>query len=1207
MTPGRRGPALPQRVVGIGASAGGLDALKQLFARLPADTGLAFVVLQHLPPSQVGKLAQILARVTAMPVVDVETGQRVAADHVYVVPPRIAAGLFRGALVLRTPKGGARPHLPIDGLLGSLASVLGERAIGVVLSGTASDGTGGLRAIRAASGLTFAQDPATAQFDEMPRSAIAAGVADEVRAPGQIADELATIARRIVPQTPRGTTHGLDAVLQVLRDASGIDFTSYKRTTIERRLARRLAKHRLASLDDYLRYLTAHPAEASEVYEDLLIHVTEFFRDQPALDELVARVLPEINRDKPADAPIRVWVPGCATGEEVYTLAILLLEQLGEQRVIQLFGTDLSARSIETARAGRYPAAIAARVSPERLARFFRVDGTGFQIKRSVRERCVFVRHDLVSDPPFSKLDLVSCRNVLIYLGPPLQKRAIGVFHYALNQPGYLVLGRAEAVSGFDALFGRIESDAPIFARKPAANRAGLIFPLPGLARPSALASERPRSALDLQRDIDHLLLARYGPACVLVDHNLDVLQFRGRTGPYLEPAPGQPQLNVLRMAREGLASDLRLAIQRAQRTDAPVHQGNIAITEDNRTRSIDLEVLPLRGATETQRNFLIVFTESAPAASSKPARRGKPPNERSETVRLRQELAATREYLHSVVVQHLATSEELGVTNEELQSTNEELQSSNEELQTAKEELQSTNEELETVNEELQRGNQELRQVNDDLTNVLASVELAIIIVDAERRIRRFTPKARAVMRLIPGDLGRPIADLQPSLAIIELDRAIASVIASRDTHEAEVVHDDGTCYRMQIRPYCTTDQEIDGAVIAFVDITSLRHSLEATRSARDYATAIVDAVPSPLIVLDDQLVVRSANRAFHDLVPGALVGRPFFAVADWHGAALRKELERVVAGGAPFETLRLEHRAPGGGSRFLLAGARIISRSAGGALLLLGMSDVTAQHRCRARARGVRQRGVARAPHAAERDPAVGPGRARSRSRGSAACPRPRHDRAERACRGAPGRRPARAGAVALARDRSADQRSDRSVRRGAGGARRQPARRARQADRDRLHARGRHEDPGRPAPDAPDRRQPDLERDQVHAARRPGLDHGRARGPRDGAPRARLGRRHPGRAPGAPVRAVLPGRSVAHPHPARPRHRPRAGPSARRAPGRHGRGRRRRRGAGRHVHRADPGAPTRQLSPPCTAATRIISAIDRADSLWATRRRW
>ncbi len=940
----RRVQALPQRVVGVGASAGGLDALTHLITALPVDTGLAVVVLQHLPPSQIGQLTSLLSRSTTLPVIDAKPGHRIVPNTILVVPPHTAAELYRGALVLRTAKPGKRPHLPIDGLFGSLARVLGERSVGVVLSGTGADGTEGLRAIGAAGGTTFAQDPATAQFDAMPRNAIAAGVAELVLSPGAIGAEIGALAKRgprpVLPS--KSAAPGIEQILDQLREASGIDFTSYKRTTIERRLARRLAKLQLSNLVEYSAYLTAHPGEASAVYEDLLIHVTEFFRDREVLEKLVAKVLPELVRDRPAHLPIRVWVPGCSTGEEVYSLAILLLEHLGD-RPLQLFGSDLSEKAIDAARLGRYPLAIANVVGASRLERFFHREDGVYRINRDVRERCVFVRHDLVTDPPFSKLDLVSCRNVLIYLGPSLQKRVIPLFHYALNQPGYLMLGRAEAISGFDSLFSALDAESRIFARKPAA-RPSLTFPIAGqLGRqPWRRPPQSTPSTLDVQRDVDHVLLARYAPACVVVDEHLDVVQFRGRTGAYLEQPSGQPQLNLLRLARDGLAAELPIAIQRAQRSGAPVRRENIIVRDRNQDRRVHLEVVPLRATSDAQ-HLLVVFEDAPPPVrASGRAVRSKP--EPAGITRVRQELAATKEYLHSVVTQHLATTEDLGIANEELQSTNEELQSSVEELQTAKEELQSTNEELETVNEELQLGNQLLREANDDLVNVIASVDIGIIIVDPERRVRRFTPRARAVMKLIPGDVGRPIGDLRPSVVVPGLDAAIQAVIETLVVHESEVRHDDGTWYRLQIRPYLTAEQRISGAVIAFVDITALR-------AAREYPTAIVETVPTPLVVVDERLRVRSANAAFHaafSTTEPALLGKVLLEHGDWRSPILRARLDALVTRGETLDNVEVDHR-DGPTERVLRVGARPMPSPDSADLFLIAIVDVTEGTRLR------------------------------------------------------------------------------------------------------------------------------------------------------------------------------------------------------------------------------------------------------------------
>ncbi len=939
MPKGGRADALPLRVVGIGASAGGLEALRLLLAKLPVDSGLAFVVLQHLPPSQIGQLAKLLATSTTMPVFDVKTGQRLVANTVFVVPPQTSAAMTRGALSLRTAKSGSRPRLPIDELFGSLAKVLGDRAIGVVLSGTAHDGTEGLRAIRAAGGLTLVQDPSTAQFDQMPRSAIAASVVDVVLSPAAIGEQVADLSK-VPPNTP-----GLVTVLEQLREASGIDFTSYKRTTIERRLARRLAKHNLATLEEYSAFLAAHPEEVNTVYEDLLIHVTEFFRDAPILDKLV-RIFADAVRDRPTDVPLRVWVPGCSTGEEVYSLAILLIEKLGDRRPLQLFGTDLSEKAVDAARVGRYPDSIASKMSPERLERFFRREDGGYRIKPDVRERCVFARHDLVTDPPFSKLDLVSCRNLLIYLGAPLQKRVIPIVHYALNQDGFLLLGRAETIGDFDMLFTIVDSEARIYARKPGV-RATLTFPTAGqLGRLPWQQTALLRSPLDVQRDVDHVLLARYAPPCVLVDENFDILQFRGHTGAYLEPPPGQPQLNLLRMAREGLAAELPLALQRARRTDETVRKEGVVVREHGREHRLDLEVIPVRGPTEGKRHFLVVFEPLAERAAAPRTAKGKvAPANRTEIQRLRHELAATKEYLHSVVTQHLATSEELGVSNEELQSTNEELQSSNEEIQTAKEELQSSNEELETVNEELQHGNQQLREAADDLVNVLASIEIAMIIVDTERRVRRFTPRARTVLNLIAGDLGRPIADLQPNITLTGLDATIAAVIDTLVVHEAEVLDLGGaTCYRMQIRPYLTVDRKISGAVLSFVDITVLR-------AARNLRTAIVETVPTPIVVLDERLRIQSSNRAFgvtFQTTEAQVIGHKLLDLGDWNNTDLGKRLDEVVRGGTGFDDIDTGFHGDAG-IRVLRVSAHSIPQTDGPAMVLVGILDITEREAAR------------------------------------------------------------------------------------------------------------------------------------------------------------------------------------------------------------------------------------------------------------------
>ena len=671
--------ARPVRVVGIGASAGGLEAMQRLLAETPLDSGMAFVVLQHLAPSQIGLLCRTLESFTLMRVQDITSGTRIVANHVYVSPPNVAVSLLRGALVLKPAKDGGRVPRPIDGLFGALATVLGARSVGIVLSGTGNDGTEGLRSIRAAGGITFAQDPTTAQFDEMPRSAIVAGVVTTVLPPGQIGHALGRL--RHDPEVPVATStrSGFEQIIDHLRDATGVDFSNYKRATLERRISRRVADHKLGSLETYAQFLAAHPGEAATLYEDLLIHVTEFFRDRAMLDQLTTRVFPEILRSLPAGEPIRIWIPGCSTGQEPYSITMLMtefLEASGARRSFQIFGTDVSEQALEVARAGQYPEEIAAEVGEARLARFFtRVDG-GWRLNKQIRERCIFARHDLTSDPPFSKIDLISCRNVLIYLGTSLQQGVIPMFHYALNQPGFLLIGRAESVAGFDALFSALGPGLPIYSRHATAGRLAMPFSSGryGRALSDRKPGDRSRSVADVQRDVDHVLLARYAPACVLIDGDGEIVQYRGRTGPFLEPTPGQPHHNLVKLVRPGLGPEVRAALQRARREDTAVRREHILVRDEGRARRVNIEVIPLPGVAAQDRHCIVVFEEATADEPPSSAARSKgrvraTAAERNELVQLRQELTATKEYLSATLAQHTTTNEELGVANEELQS----------------------------------------------------------------------------------------------------------------------------------------------------------------------------------------------------------------------------------------------------------------------------------------------------------------------------------------------------------------------------------------------------------------------------------------------------------------------------------------------------------------------------------------------------------
>jgi two-component system CheB/CheR fusion protein len=766
----------PFPIVGIGASAGGLEAFRQLLGALPADTGMAYVLVQHLDPRHESILAELLSQTTKMPVSEVKGDVRVEPNRVYVIPPSQDIGIVDGILKLVPRSEGGRPHMPIDYFLRTLAEVQGSQGIGVVLSGTATDGTLGLKAIKAEGGIAFAQDPSSAQFDGMPRSAIAAGCVDFILPSEGIAQELTRLGRHpyMAAGEPRALSRGapaaateeeekasLSKIFALLRKGSGADFSAYKKTTLRRRIARRMLVNRIETLEAYVRHLEGDASEIHALYQDCLITVTSFFRDPEVFEALSEQIFPVLLKDRPSGAPIRVWVPGCATGEEAYSIGVCLLERaaaLASDASFQIFGTDLSESALDKARSGLYLENIAQDVSAERLRRFFtKVDGR-YRISKDIREMCVFARHDLAEAPPFSRMDLISCRNVLIYMEPRLQERVFATFHYALNPGGFLVLGTSESVGAASAFLAPLDEQHRIYWRKKTATPPHLRFAAraSGAERPATLAPLTPRAAVPpgMPTEADQVLLSRYAPASVVVDDGLDILEFRGDTHPFLEHGRGQASLNLFRMAGKGLLLELRQAIQEARRKNAPSRKEGLRIRYRGQLRHLNLEVLPLKGAAE--RCLLVIF-ETLPAPRRRPERaapskgRAVPAGNR-ESARLRQELAQAAQSLKTVMEEHDAALEELQSSNEEAVSSNEELQSVNEELQTAKEEVQSANQELATLNRELQERNVQLGQANDalkrsgaqiqralDLANAIVStVRGPLLIMDSELRVEK-------------------------------------------------------------------------------------------------------------------------------------------------------------------------------------------------------------------------------------------------------------------------------------------------------------------------------------------------------------------------------------------------------------------------------------------------------------------------------------
>jgi two-component system CheB/CheR fusion protein len=967
MTGGRAPPVAAFPVVGIGASAGGLDAMVSLLAALPDDTGMAYVFVQHLDPTQPSRLAEALSRATAMPVVEASDGLRLVPDRVVVGAPGADIALVGGVLRSTAPPSRRQPLQGVDHFLRSLAEAAGARAIGVVLSGSGSDGTEGLRAIRAAGGITFAQDVASARFPSMPGSAMAAGVVDHCLPVDGIAGELLRLARHPYFGAPTaGGAAGAErrvagdepfqAILTLVRSTTGVDLGGYKATTVRRRLARRLALRGVADLAGYLAVLERDPAEVHALFDDMLIHVTSFFRDRELYDA-VAQLVPTLVKNKETTA-LRVWVPGCSTGEEVYSMAITLLDALARVRrtvSLQIFGSDVSERAIAVARTAVYPDAQVAHLDRELLARHFvRVDG-GYRVGSPARDVCVFVRHDVTRDPPFSKMDVISCRNLLIYFAAPLQRKVLAIAHYALVRNGILILGRTESI-GSSKLFVAAGAGSPLFRRTqvaagiplPAVGASGGTAPLPLL--PPPLVPPEPR----VQRQVDALLLRRYGPAGVVVDAHGDILDFRGRTGRYLEQPPGSPATNLFRLARDGLALELRGAFDRARSQRVVVRREGLQVGTGATVQRFHLEVVPLPATGDDEPRFLVVF-EDAPASPTPRASGRRTTRAGPDRAELESQLEATRVYMQSLVeeleraaVERTAVNDELVTTNEELQSTNEELQSTNEELQSTNEELESAKEEMATVNDDLHAANRQLGEVNADLVNVLASLDLPMLLLSRDGRIRRFTPQAQLLLSLLPGDVGRPLADLFASARLPGLEHAIREVLDSDRPYDVEVVDVGNRWHRLQARPYRTADGLLDGVVLSLVDIDTLRHAVSAAERAGAYAEAIVDAMPVSVLTVGRGMKVEAGNAAFYATfrtTAEQTVGSGFFAMDDasWFAPGLEAALVEVARTGHPGRVITVDRVFPRIGHRVIEVHASPIEAPSGGTALLLVLDDAT------------------------------------------------------------------------------------------------------------------------------------------------------------------------------------------------------------------------------------------------------------------------
>ena len=837
-------------IVAIGASAGGLEAFSNLLRALPPDPGFALVFIPHLDPTHESAMVELLARTTRMPVFQASEGKRVAENAVYVLPPNCDMTLDDGVLHLVKRKAERGHHMPVDIFFRSLAADQASNAIGVILSGTANDGTWGLAAIKDSGGVTFAQEPDSAKYDGMPNSAIAAGVADYVLTPDRIAQELVRVQKHsIEPELGAdtldrdGNERSMKDIFRLLKRFSNVDFVNYKTATIRRRIQRRMNINRTSDLREYVNLLNRNPQEVEALYRDVLINVTSFFRNPEIFESLREVVYPKLLADRSLAEPVRVWVPGCSTGEETYSHAISMVEMLSDLRIqvpIQIFGTDLSDNAIQRARTGIYKQNIAAEVSEVRLRRFFHKVPGGYQISKSIRDMCVFARQNVFSDPPFSRMDLISCRNVLIYLGAVLQKKVIPIFHYALKPAGYLLVGSTEGLLGSGAeIFDLVDRKSKIYQKKAVSSPVtfGLSVGTQEIVegrqeRPhrASKEDEQAKPPADVQREADRLLLSKYVPSAVVVNDGLEILQSRGRTSRYLELPTGRASLNLLKMARPGLLYELRTLIEKSRKNGLPTVKDGVAFEDGNVTITVKLEVIPFRTPARDQRHFLVLFEErepQKPSSEPKPASgqySGQIADSRDlQIAQLKQELSSTKEYLQSIIESQEATNEELQSANEEIQSGNEELQSTNEELQTSKEELESANEELNTVNEEIQHRNQQLAQLSSDLINLLNSATIPMVMLGENLHIRRFTPEAERVFGFSSHDVGKALSRLALNLDLPQLEKWMLDVMRDMAMRNEQVKARDGKIYKLRITPYRTLENKIDGVVMALLDISDI------------------------------------------------------------------------------------------------------------------------------------------------------------------------------------------------------------------------------------------------------------------------------------------------------------------------------------------------------------------------------------------------
>lgn len=957
----------PKYIVGMGGSAGGLDAFEDFFRNMPVNTGMAFVLVSHLDPTHKGVMPELIQRSTAMNVKQAKDGMKVQPNHVYVIPPNKDMSITHGVLQLLEPSMPRGLRMPIDYFFRHLAEDQREKSVGIILSGMGTDGTLGLKAIKEDLGMAMVQDVGSAKYSGMPESAINTGLVDFIAPASELPTKLLGYADHFMisekdrsPKEKR-VTGVMQKIFALLQERTGNDFSLYKKNTVRRRIERRMSVHQIGSISQYVRYLQQNSQEIDLLFKELLIGVTNFFREPEAFEVLKRDTIPEFLKRKKDGDPIRVWVVGCSTGEEAYSIAIILKECIEElklkHRKIQIYATDIDKAAIDNARQGIYPANIAADVSQDRLQRFFSEEDGRYRIKKEVRDSIVFAPQNVLTDPPFTKLDLLSCRNLLIYLNTETQKKLLPLFHYTLNPGGYLFFGSSETIGTFTDLFSPVDNKWKIFQRKESlmARKEYVEFPATAPsyeARLQGSAEPQKKPEINVAENAKNIILQTIAPPAVIINEKGDILYITRRTGKYLEPPIGKASMNILAMAREGLRTELGIAIRRAANDLQTVAMKGLKVKTNGSEQMINLKVMPI-GEPDSMRGLMMVIFEDIekPTETTTSARTRSKSASRLEIINseLEKELQYTKEHLQTVVEEMETSQEELKSTNEELQSTNEELQSTNEEMVTSKEELQSLNEELTTLNTELQSKNEELTETNNDMKNLLNSTQIPTIFLDNNLNIKRFTPYATKIASLIQSDIGRPITDIMLNIQYKNLIQDVKEVLQTLVFKEAQVQSENGSWYLMRIIPYRTSENVIKGVVITFSDVTEFKNTTASLTESTEFAEQIFRTTHEPMLVLNDEQKIVSANPSFYktfQLTPQETEGQFLYQLANghWDIPALRELVENVLPENEQIEGYMVEHDFPRIGHKKIMLNARkIMHDNPKKRQILLAIEDIT------------------------------------------------------------------------------------------------------------------------------------------------------------------------------------------------------------------------------------------------------------------------